>query len=93
MTKPYVRCINELRNTIDHFWKNAQVHGRCWGETRNGSNPLSGSHITIFDKDEIVSIYQPRGGGEIKMVQYRITDSTELGEKIKAFLDKQGIQL
>ena len=81
--------INDVRKILDEVWKCSQARGRCWGKTHNGTNPYAGSHITLIDGQEAVTIFSPRKKerhGVIKMVEFKKTEETELGRRIREIL-------
>lgn len=93
MSEP-ITCINQIRKIIDKLWHEAQAKGRCWGLKNGGTNPMFGSHITLFNESEMVTVLRVRIKGKniFRIRHYKEVDSTELGEKIKKQLDKKGVE-
>ena len=90
MTKEKV-CINKVRDILSKIWNKSQAKGRCWGRKR-GANPLGGSHITIFQKNEIVTVLRGKSG-KFKVLEYRRARKTSLGTEIKSVLEKNEIPM
>jgi len=85
--------INEVRKKLNKIWEIALARGRCWGMKKNGKNPLYGSHITLMNEDEVVSIFGDRKTNLFKIVQYKRTKNTELGDRVIDTLKKHGVYL
>lgn len=62
--------------------------GRCWG-TKESS--LRGSHVTLAEGDEVVSIFVE--GSEIRILEYEKTNGTALGKKVREILEEKNLPI
>lgn len=86
-------CINEVKKAcLEDVYTKVQGKGRTWGKKTEGGNPYSGSHITLIDGDEIVILIQPRGTKRLILKQFKLVETTNLGEEVARILRNKGFE-
>ena len=77
----------KARKAIDTLWKECLAHARGWGLKRKGDNVFEGSNIILIDKDEVVVLaINKREGNIIAVHEFKRTNKTELGTRVKNLL-------
>ena len=76
-----------LKSTLKET-KTIGFSGRCWGT--QGSF-CRGSHVTLGQKNEMVSVFAAEGA--IQIWEYRKPTGTSLGKKVRATLEAKNIPL
>ena len=89
--KKKMKGINDVGKLIKPLWPEAEAHGRCWGKKGNGQNPLYGSHITLIKQDEVVTVFFDEKKNKFRILEYRLSEGSVLGEKIKNILTAHGV--
>lgn len=88
---PSWQALVDARKHLDEIWNGRnQFRGRCWG-IKGNSNPLGGSHITIGDAGNCVTVFQDPQTGEIKIYEFTRTEGTPLGDKVRSILLEKGL--
>ena len=84
----------KARKSLDHFWKECWLKGRCWGSpyVAGALNPFARSNITIAVDNELVSISQ-NPDGSLNVHEFSRTKNTKLGKKVKAILRKNKLKI
>jgi len=75
----------KARAVLKVFWDSAMLKGRCWGLKKIESNFYRGSHITMANGRELVSISQDPDG-KLVFHEFVRTDCTVLGSEMKEIL-------
>ncbi len=83
-------CINNIRNlpSIVAIINSCAGFGRTWGTK---GSPLHGSHICFINTEEVVLLIQDKETGKLSFITFKQVDKTNLGESIKAALQKEEI--
>jgi len=79
----------KARKVLDDIWKSIPVKGRTWG-SRNNTTSMYGSHITLMDFHQCVTIWERDGRlrikaynkGELFTIVMTCIKKTELKNKI-----------
>jgi hypothetical protein len=83
----------KARAILRDLWKSAQLRGRCWGLPKKVApeqNPYYGSHVTLANNGELVSITQGPDG-KLIFHEFAQISHTALGNKIREILRKKGL--
>jgi hypothetical protein len=79
----------EARKTLNPLWEFADLKGRCWGPKRK-DNPYAFSNITLAIGNELITISMD-GNKHLIIHEFRKTEGTALGERVKDILKEQGL--
>ncbi|MDD5738361.1 MAG: hypothetical protein PHY72_00315 [Candidatus Pacebacteria bacterium] len=99
MPSQIFRELEKVRNLpgIRRLWEltgNFGFRARCWGKKpKEPQNPFGGSHILLFDGQDVVDIFQNPKDGRLKIIQFIVTkEDTNLGLEVKKILNKAGYE-
>ncbi len=85
--------MQKARKALNKLWQKMQCDGfvgRLFGRKNEGNNPFHGSHITMSDGNELVSIYQ-RPNGRLVVLEFLIAENTSFGTEVREILEKEGL--
>lgn len=85
---PDWRLLVDVRKIINSFWNSPVIgfRGRCWGLKHDGANPQKGTHITLGNEQNVVTIFQDSETGALIMQEFIRAERTPLGDKIRQIL-------